>query len=194
MLSQRLGQLQTDLERAEHLQDFDRLKLEDAQLTTRLKDTKNELAQLLVVRQLLEQSIAAWEDKSQPEVYKKAGELMALMTGGTWVEVRMGVQDQIEVIDAFGQARNPQFLSLGTCQQLYLALRIALLMTAENVGRCIPILADDILVNFDTRRRVGAVSALQELSRVRQVIVFTCHEEVVQLMKENCDELNVVEL
>ena len=193
-LSQRLGKLQTDLERAEHLQDFDRLKIEDAQLATRLKDTKEELAQLLVVRQLLEQSIAAWEDKSQPEVYKKAGELMSLMTGGAWVEVRMGAQDQIEVIDAFGQARSPQFLSLGTCQQLYLALRIALLMTAENVGRCIPILADDILVNFDTNRRVGAVSALQELSKVRQVIVFTCHEEVVQLMKENCNELNVVEL
>ena len=194
VLSQRMGQLQTDLERAKHLQDFDRLKLEDAQLTTRLKDTKRELAQLLVVRQLLEQSIAAWEDKSQPEVYKKAGELMSLMTGGAWVEVRMGAQDRIEVVDAFGQSREPQFLSLGTCQQLYLALRIALLMTAENVGRCIPILADDILVNFDTHRRVGAVSALQELSKVRQVIVFTCHKEVMQLMKENCDELNVVEL
>lgn len=193
-LSQRMGQLQKDLERAEHLQDFDRLKLEDAQLTTRLKDTKKELAQLLVVRQLLEQSIAAWEDKSQPEVYKKAGELMALMTGGAWVEVRMGAQEHIEVVDAFGQSREPQFLSLGTCQQLYLALRIALLMTAENVGRSIPILADDILVNFDARRRVGAVSALQELSKVRQVIVFTCHEEVKQLMLSTCEELNVVEL
>lgn len=29
----------------------------------------------------------------------------------------------------------PQLLSLGTRQQLYIALRVALLITAENVGR-----------------------------------------------------------
>ena len=193
-LSQRLGQLQTDLDRAEHLQDFDRLKLEDAQLVTRLEETKNELAQLLLVRHLLEESIAVWEDKSQPEVYRQAGELLSLMTDASWVEVSMDAQGKVVVANAFGQTREPQFLSLGTRQQLYLALRIALLMTAENVGRCIPIIADDILVNFDARRRVGAVSALQELSKTRQLIVFTCHEEVVRLMQENCEKLNVVEL
>ena len=34
------------------------------------------------------------------------------------------------------------------------------LLTADNVGRAIPILADDILVNFDASRRRGAARAL----------------------------------
>ena len=74
-------------------------------------------------------------------------------------------------------------LSLGTCQQLYLALRIALLVTADNVGRAVPIIADDILVNFDSQRRAGAAKALAQLARHRQVILLTCHEEIVETMR-----------
>ena len=71
----------------------------------------------------------------------------------------------------------------GTCQQLYLALRIALLVTADNVGRAVPIIADDILVNFDSQRRAGAAKALAQLARHRQVILLTCHEEIVETMR-----------
>lgn len=42
-----------------------------------------------------------------------------------------------------------------------------LLTCADNVGRAIPILADDILVNFDEQRRLGAARALVELSEQR---------------------------
>ena len=55
-------------------------------------------------------------------------------------------------------------------------------------------MADDILVNFDEERRHGAVVALKELSARRQVILFTCHEEIVELMKSADLGLNLVEL
>ena len=64
------------------------------------------------------------------------------------------------------------------------SLRIALLTCADNVGRAIPILADDILVNFDEQRRLGAARALMELSEQRQVILFTCHEGVARALKK----------
>ena len=87
-----------------------------------------------------------------------------------------------------GRTRQPVHLSLGTCQQLYLALRIALLTCADNVGRAIPILADDILVNFDEQRRLGAARALVELSEQRQVILFTCHEGVARALKKTAKQ------
>ena len=90
--------------------------------------------------------------------------------------------------------REPVHLSLGTCQQLYLALRIALLITADNVGRNIPIIADDILVNFDSKRRAAAARALAELARHRQVIMLTCHEEIVDTMRLADSSLNEVVL
>ena len=143
---------------------------------------------------MLEAAIAAWESKSQPEVYRQASRLLSLMTDGRWVKVAMTPEGRLQVMDAVKTEREPVHLSLGTCQQLYLALRIALLITADNVGRSIPILADDILVNFDARRRVGAARALAELARTRQVILFTCHEEIVESMRSADPALNVVEL
>ena len=128
------------------------------------------------------------------QVDRQASRLLSLMTDGRWVKVVMTPEGRLQVMDAVKTEREPVHLSLGTCQQLYLALRIALLMTADNVGRSVPILADDILVNFDARRRIGAARALAELSRTRQVILFTCHEEIVESMRSVDPALNVVEL
>ena len=158
------------------------------------KRQAQDYARLLLARRMLESAIATWESKSQPEVYRQASRLLSLMTDGRWTKVSLTAEGRLQVTDAVKTTRDPGHLSLGTCQQLYLALRIALLMTADNVGRAVPILADDILVNFDTSRRAGAARALAELARMRQVILFTCHEEVVEALREADPTLNEVEL
>lgn len=193
-LSQRFGELQQKLDTARSARSFDELKLRYQELQTRRADSAMRLAELLLARRILETSIAAWESKSQPEVYRKASELLSMMTEGAWVKVSMSSEGRLQVTDALRSTREPVHLSLGTCQQLYLSLRIALLITADNVGRSVPILADDILVNFDSRRRAGAARALAELARSRQVIVMTCHEEIVETMRCADAQLNVVRL
>ena len=94
-------------------------------------------------------------------MYRRAGELLSLMTDGAWIRVALSPEGTIVATDAARNERDPKHLSLGTCQQLYLALRIALLMCADNVGESVPILADDILVNFDSQRRAGAAPRLR---------------------------------
>lgn len=193
-LNRRYGELKQELAQAVHLRDFDELKLRYEQTRTRHEESAREYARLLLAKRMLESAIGAWESKSQPEVYRQAGRLLALMTGGRWTKVSMTEEGRLRVIDAVKNAHDPLHLSLGTCQQLYLALRIALLMTADNVGRSVPILADDILVNFDSARRAGAAQAIAELARVRQVVLLTCHEEIVETMREADPTLNEIEL
>ena len=182
-LNRRYGELKQELSQAERRRDFDDLKQRYQQLLTREEESCREYATLLLAKHMLESAIAAWESKSQPEVYRQASRLLSLMTGGRWTKVEMTEGGQVRVVDEVKTACDPLRLSLGTCQQLYLALRIALLMEADNVGHAVPILADDILVNFDAARRVGAAQALAELACVRQVIMFTCHEEVVEALR-----------
>lgn len=193
-LNRRYGELKHELSQAKNLRDFDELKLRYEQLRTQESQSAREYARLLLAKRMLEASIAAWESKSQPEVYRQASRLLSLMTDGVWVKVDMTPEGRLQVTDAVKTTREPLHLSLGTCQQLYLALRIALLMEADNVGRAIPILADDILVNFDSVRRVGAARALAELAQVRQVILFTCHEEIVETIRKVDPTANEVEL
>ena len=193
-LNRRYGELKQELSHAQHLRDFDEYKLLYQQIRTRQDESAQDYARLLLARRMLESAIATWESKSQPEVYRQASRLLSLMTDGRWTKVSLTAEGRLQVTDAVKTTRDPGHLSLGTCQQLYLALRIALLMTADNVGRAVPILADDILVNFDTSRRAGAARALAELARMRQVILFTCHEEVVEALREADPTLNEVEL
>ena len=193
-LNRRYGELKEKLDQARGDRDFDDLKLRYQELQTRRDRSSTELAELLLARRMLETAISAWESKSQPEVYRKASELLSLMTDGKWVKVEMTGEGRLRVTDSLHAHCEPVHLSLGTCQQLYLALRIALLLTADNVGSAIPIVADDILVNFDAQRRRGAARALVELSKKRQVILLTCHEEIVETVREADSELTVVHL
>lgn len=188
------GRITQELAGAARDTAFDEVKFAYAQVEARLSAAQHQLAVLLIAQSSLTEAIAVWEKKSQPKVYRIASELFALMTDNAWRSVRINPDNQIEVTDALMTTRPPELLSLGTRQQLYLALRIALLVTAENVGASLPILADDILVNFDDERRRGAARALAYLAEHRQVILFTCHADVVTLLQEADPAATIVNL
>ena len=190
----RIGELTERLDQARTDRSFDLAKLRHQQTRVRLRDAKRELITLLLAKSMLEQSIAAWESRSQPEVYRKASELFAAITGGAWRQISMTSEGQIIVTSSDGTVRQVRHLSLGTCQQLYLSLRIAMLIHADNVGRSIPVIADDILVHFDAERRRGAARALAELAEKRQVIVFTGHRETAEALRDAQPNLNMLEL
>jgi len=45
----------------------------------------------------------------------------------------------------------------------------------ETSGEPLPIVMDDILVNFDQDRAARAARSIEQLSRTCQIIYFTCH-------------------
>jgi uncharacterized protein YhaN len=75
---------------------------------------------------------------------------------------------------------DPQALSDGTRDQLWLALRLALIEPHLSAKR-LPLVLDDILVHFDPARTTAALEALAEIARHTQVILFTHHPHVVEL-------------
>ena len=183
-LDTRSGELAQRLQSGAQDEEFAALKQKRASLSCRLATSRERYATLLLARRNLASAIEQWEHESQPSVYRQASSLLAHMTGGAWTQVRLTAAGDVEVVDAHGNTRDPLLLSLGTRQQLYLSLRIALLMTAQNVGYAVPVLADDILVHFDSDRRRSAAEALLRLAQSRQVILFTCHEEILELLRE----------
>ena len=193
-MGQRFGELNRELRHARDDRALDRAGFEYQQLRTRLRAAKGELISLLLAKRLLERSIAEWERRGQPEVYDSAGALLSLITDGAWVGVSTSATGSLVAEGADGRQVDPRHLSLGTCQQLYLALRIALLKEADEVGRCTPVLADDVLVNFDASRRTGAARALARLAEQRQVIVFTCHRSTVEALLAQAAGAVLVEL
>ncbi|MNW70168.1 hypothetical protein D3C74_493770 [compost metagenome] len=50
-------------------------------------------------------------------------------------------------------------------------------MTRQNI---LPLLFDDLFVNFDEQRLFAALDLIGELSATRQIVMMTCHRHVAE--------------
>lgn len=84
-----------------------------------------------------------------------------------------------------GQRVEVSGMSDGTRDQLYLALRIATLerYLGQRGAEPLPLVVDDILLNFDDARSEATLSVLGELSGLTQVMFFTHHARLVELAR-----------
>ena len=117
------------------------------------------------------------QSRFSPQLGKLAAQYMSFMTGGRYSDVlidrdfsaRTKTQDDTV-------ARDSEYLSAGTLDLMYLAVRLAVCELAMPAGEACPLIIDDALVNLDEERLKQAMALLRELSRRRQVILFTCRE------------------
>ena len=88
------------------------------------------------------------------------------------------------------------YLSGGTVEQIYLALRIALCeVIAEKSHESLPLIFDEVFATYDDKRTSETIKLLNELSDVHQIILFTCKSREVELMKDILgDNINIVNL
>ena len=85
------------------------------------------------------------------------------------------------MIASNGTTKTPENLSRGTREQLYLALRFGLIRQFAEQETSLPVVVDEVLVNFDPDRARRAAEAFAELARTNQVLVFTCHPSMAEL-------------
>ena len=107
------------------------------------------------------------------------------LTGGRYTRVWTPLGKHcLNVDDAQGASLGVELLSSGAREQLFLALRLALVAAYARRGVVLPLVLDDVLVNFDVVRAKAAAMVLRDFARQgRQVLVFTCHEHISKLFK-----------
>lgn len=179
---QRRGKLQTLLDTAAEDRTAGRRALEQVTLA---RDMQRRLRQWKVYAALgavLHRVRGVYEHQRQPEALRIASGILSVLTRRRYRRVWTPVdEDTLLVDDEDGQSRRIEQLSRGTREQLFLALRLAL---ASVYGRSkveLPVILDDVLVNFDVHRVAAAGRVLEKLARSgRQILVFTCHRHIVQ--------------
>lgn len=102
------------------------------------------------------------------------GAALSQLTAGRYAAVRLDAELALTVRDAVHpQGWIPvEALSAGTQDQIYFAVRLAL-MDLLFPDRCPPLLLDDPFVKFDAPRRQAATETLRRLARRRQVLLFS---------------------
>lgn len=127
------------------------------------------------VKLLIDEAKAVYERDRQPKVIKEATKLFSDITNGEYRQLFAPIGEQRFIVERNDGVRfEPNELSQGTKEQLYLAIRLAL-ATVHSKQSAFPILMDDIFVNFDEKRRLQAIAVLNEVSKHHQIIFFTCH-------------------
>lgn len=164
------------------------LEIDLAACQEELASALRHYAVLGIARSLLEQTLGRYERDRQPAVVARASALFATVTDGRYVQLVArvdadgGRSQGIDAIASTGERVDSGELSRGTAEQLYLCLRLALAASFAGGAVTLPLVLDDVLVNFDPRRATAVARVIAEVAASHQVLCFTCHSHVVELL------------
>ncbi|MDI9394355.1 MAG: AAA family ATPase [Euryarchaeota archaeon] len=191
----RRGAIRNQLEQLEHGNEGSLARVMRESLQEDLNEKSREWASLVLARKVLEKAIELYEKERQPAVIVEAQSFFSKITGGRYTRIYSPLNSsEIYVEDLEGRQKSIQVLSRGTAEQLYLALRFGFIREFGRHSEPLPVVFDDILVNFDPERCNNTCEAIKDLVSGNQVFYFTCHPETVQMLTERFAEARVVDL
>jgi len=160
--------------------------LELGAVEAQLADAKRRWKILSVIGRLLEMVRQRYETDRQPETLREASQYLVRLTDGHYKRVWMPLdRGGLLVENDRGESLSLDVLSRGTREAVFIGLRLALTGSFARRGATLPLVLDDVLVNFDTERVRCAAEVLCDFSRHgHQVIMFTCHEHITDIFEE----------
>ncbi|WP_394827464.1 AAA family ATPase [Pendulispora albinea] len=132
-------------------------------------------AVLTFAEEILHGSIRRFEREHQPELLQQASIAFERMTRGRYLRIERRLDGSLLACRNDGRTVLPDALSTGTREQLFIALRLAYVASYAKSAESLPMVLDDVLVNFDEARTRGALEALAGFAERTQVLLFTCH-------------------
>lgn len=135
---------------------------------------------------ILESVRHIYETQRQPATLSDASRYLERMTDGRYKRVWTPLdEDTLLVDDAHGHSLGIEVLSAGTREQVFLAIRLALVSMYARRGAALPLVLDDVLVNCDAVRARAAAKVLCDFANEgHQLLIFTCHEHIVQIFRQ----------
>ncbi|MDQ2934115.1 MAG: hypothetical protein M3R49_03870, partial [Chloroflexota bacterium] len=179
----RIGALEARIRQLEVAEELGQRRQELAALQGQAVAIGHQWAVRAVALKLLEETRSRYERERQPDVVRAAASHFERFTGGRYARIVAPPGDaSVRVETEGGEGRTTEELSRGTAEQLYLALRFGLIEEFATHAEPLPVVMDDILVNFDAERAARAGVAIRDLAGRHQVLYFTCHPWTAELL------------
>ena len=178
-------------EALEESADVPRLRTELESLRAELALAAHDYRVVMTSAGLVRRTLQSYVRDRQPAVLARASEAFATVTDG---RLRAIVQEAADDTDAVlveqwdGARLTPDELSRGTCEQLYLAIRLALVGEFADRGQELPLIMDDCLVNFDPARAAAMARLIVASASEGQCLFFTCHPDAAALVRRESGE------
>lgn len=188
------GRFRQSLEHLLREEEHQRLISEKEMTVARLETDAERYAVLSISSALINRTKRIYEEERQPVVLRNASRFIAKLTDGKYIRVLTTPGEPgIRLESSERRLIDSAMLSRGTAEQVFLAMRFALAEEASH-GAKLPLMLDDVFVNFDRGRLNAVTRLLADLSGERQIIVMTCHEHVRDAMLANCEGAVLVQI
>lgn len=149
-------------------------------LETSLSENVKEYLANLLTSNWIARGLDLASNERFPKMLEDAKKYFNLLTGGRYVDIQLDKKLKVKRED--GKKFDVEYLSRGTSEQLYFALKLAFVeQVADKIA--LPILIDDAFVNFDAQRTNYIVKLLEELAKKTQVLIFTARQDLVSSLE-----------
>ena len=146
------------------------------------RDSQDYLASLLA-GEVIGRTLDLASNDRFPKMLKLAQEYLGILTGGRYLEIllpaKISKKTPLKVVRKDKKKIPLAYLSRGTQEQLYFALKLAFVMQIKDKID-LPVLIDDSFVNFDGPRTGYIVDMLKKMSEDKQILVFTAREDLAE--------------
>jgi len=163
------------------------LRQEQAVLAAEIQTQARRWSRARLAAAMLQRVVQQYRERHQGPLLERAAAIFGAVTCGSFSGLTTDYVDDRQVLLGVrpdGRRVPVEGMSKGTCDQLYLALRLATIEAHLASRGPIPVVVDDLLVQFDDERAVATLRQLSELSRRTQVLFFTHHEHLLALARE----------
>lgn len=169
-----------DLEKLEKLPSLQHLESEDERLAERVDEQKRERDRLAVLARIIRLADDRFRRRHQPDVIRRASVYFSRLTGGRYEGMILEDEKLFLIPSGDGSGielvEDHNWTSRGTRDQIFLAIRLALIDHLDAHHARLPVFLDEVFVNWDRHRRRSGLELLRSMADQRQVFLFTCHE------------------
>ena len=172
--------LQDTYERAGERGTADQIDGEIDALEDEVRRLQREHDRKIVLAHAVRETDRRFRKEHQPDVLRRASGYLATITDARYDRIMVGDAGEFYVRRSCDSSTRAavaaESLSTGAREQLYLAMRLAIMSHLDHDRERLPVFIDEALVNWDAARRGRGLQLLRELAETRQVFVMTCHE------------------
>ena len=154
-----------------------------------LKNINNSIE---LTKTLLERAYEKMKSQISPIFTEKLSNNISKITKGKYKNIYFNDEQGLTVELENGNYVPAERLSIGTIDQLYLSLRLAMLDSISNEK--VPIILDEAFAYYDNERLKNILAYLGTEFKNRQIIILTCTQREKELLKQLKIACNYIEL
>lgn len=175
--------------RYQQLDELSDLEVERKKWLEQLKQLEQERKVLQLALQTLEEARKQVEENIAPQLKPYVSKWISQITRGRYKECHV-FPDQGFALRFFepktGRSIPVSHMSRGTMDQMYFALRLALIQfySERSNGTFLPLFLDDSFVHFDDLRLRAMINILHHFSKKHQIFLCTCQDRERRVLEE----------